>query len=140
MTGKRLSTSQKHFMSFVLAELDKGYMEEFHLGGDDSRVLGDEFFIEQVLAQEPKSRPTLSLDHLIEVVCNRYIIEQKDLSGPSRIRSVSEARGVGGFLCRQTGAASQTEVARRFKRERATLSRITSRIEEKGNASRDKAQ
>ena len=66
--------------------------------------------------------------------------EQKDLSGPSRIRSVSEARGVGGFLCRQTGAASQTEVARRFKRDRATLSRITSGIEEKGNSSRDFAE
>jgi len=101
-------------MSFVLAELDKGYMEEFHLGGDDCRVLGDEFFIEQVLAQEPKRRLPMSLDKVFEVVCKGYNVEEKDLTGPSRIRSLSEARGVVGFLCRQPGAASLTEVVRRF--------------------------
>ena len=58
-----------------MAELDKGYREEFHRGGDDSRVLGDEPFIEHVLAQEPKSRLTISLDHVIEVVCKRYTSE-----------------------------------------------------------------
>ena len=138
--GKRMSTAQKHFKSFVVAELDEGHREEFHRGGDDSRLLGDDSFIEHVLAQGPTRRLTISLDHVIKVVCKRYNIEQKDLAGPSRIRSLSEARGVVSFLCRQTGAASQTEVARRFKRDIATLSRITSRIEGKAKASRDFAE
>ena len=38
------------FKSFVLAELDKGKREEFHLGGDVSRVRGNDPFMEQVLA------------------------------------------------------------------------------------------
>ena len=138
--GKRMSTAQKHFKSFVVAELDEGHREEFHRGGDDSRLLGDDSFIEHVLAQGPTRRLTISLDHVIKVVCKRYNIEQKDLAGPSRIRSLSEARGVVSFLCRQTGAASQTEVARRFKRDIATLSRITSRIEGKAKTSRDFAE
>ncbi|MBU2498051.1 MAG: hypothetical protein KKE57_04065 [Proteobacteria bacterium] len=48
------------------------------------------------------------MDKVIEVVCKGYNVERKDLAGPSRIRSLSEARGVVGFLCRQTGAASLT--------------------------------
>ncbi|MBU2499139.1 MAG: hypothetical protein KKE57_09580 [Proteobacteria bacterium] len=56
----------------------------------------------------------MSLDKVFEVVCKGYNVEEKDLTGPSRIRSLSEARGVVGFLCRQPGAASLTEVVRRF--------------------------
>ncbi|PJB95776.1 MAG: transposase [Nitrospirae bacterium CG_4_9_14_0_8_um_filter_70_14] len=126
--AKRLATSRKRYAAFVAAGMAEGHRPEFHGGDDDGRVLGEESFLAQVL-EAPLAPPPPDLAAILDYVCPRYETNVDALGKPSRTHHLAEARGVIGWLAMHTGAATLTEVARRFHRDLATLSQAVRRID-----------
>jgi REP element-mobilizing transposase RayT len=126
--AKRLATSRKRYAAFVAAGMAEGHRPEFHGGDDDGRVLGEETFLAQVLEAPLVPHPP-DLATILEYVCTRYETNVDALGKPSRTRHLAEARGVIGWLAMDTGAATLTEVARRFHRDIATLSQAVRRVD-----------
>ena len=129
--GRREAGARSRYRSFVRAASDAGHRDEFHLGADDSRVLGSARFLERVLEPSAGPGPKPSLGFIADRVCAHYGLGEDDLAGPSRRRLFSEARGVIGYLARRSAAASLSEVARRFDRDLTTISRAVRRIEDR---------
>jgi chromosomal replication initiation ATPase DnaA len=73
-------------------------------------------------SREEKARPT-SLDQIIESVCEKYGVTEQELDSASRKRTLTRVGAEIGFIARETGVATITEVARRFGRSQAGLSR-----------------
>jgi REP element-mobilizing transposase RayT len=131
---RREAGARTRYRAFVRAGVrggsGAGRRDEFHLGPDDSRVLGSAAFLESVLGPPARPGPAPSLEAIVDQVCARYHLGAGDLAGPGRRRLGSEARGVIGHLARGSAAASLSEVARRFNRDLTTMSRAVRRVEE----------
>jgi REP element-mobilizing transposase RayT len=138
--GKRLNTCRKRYEEFVRAGRGEGYRAEFHGGGKDQRVLGEERFVKKVLDTEvyqPYKPQQIKFNDLVRQVCKEYDLTEEDLVTPSRNRYASEARQVIGWLALKTDNITLTEVARHFGRDVTTLSRGVRRMEE--NISKSKS-
>lgn len=122
--GTRLSTCQKRYEAFVREGHGGGRRDEFHSGGDDDgRVLGDDRFTRRVLNIPVIAPKRVALGTLIKAVCREYQLSEKALASVGRGRVASEARSVIGWLARQRGQVTLTEIAQRFDRDVTTLSR-----------------
>ncbi len=121
--GTRLGTSRNRYEAFVREGYREGRRDDFHSGGDDDgRVLGDERFTRRTLNKAITSPKTVTLDQLIQMVCEKYNVTEKTLASVGRERATSEARSVVGWLAQQCAQITLTEVANRFRRDVATLS------------------
>jgi REP element-mobilizing transposase RayT len=127
--AQRLATARQLYAAFVAAGRDDGRRDDFHRGGNDSRVLADDDFTAAVLGRPLSSDDPPSLDEIVDHVCGHYEVSATELYGPSRARRVSEARGMVGWLALETGATTLSAVATRFRRDPTTLSRIVGRID-----------
>jgi len=123
---------------FMREGVGEGHREEFYQGRTNTRVLGDDQFVEGVLGQEAeKSDLRPSLDKLVKRVCEAYGVTDGQLCDPSRNRKAAEVRSVIGHLAMQTGCAALTEVAHRFGRDVATLSKGVRRLGRHAEVSQD---
>jgi len=128
--AKRLDTCRKRYQQFIHAGINEGYRQDFHSGAEDSRVLADDHFMETIFKQEVgRKAPPPSLTRIIRYVCRCYHTSESALAAPSRTRDLSQARALIAWLARQSGAATLGEVAIRFNRDIATLSRQVGRLE-----------
>jgi REP element-mobilizing transposase RayT len=116
--------ARRGYREFVDQGKEDGYQQEYHSGSaNDSRVLGDDTFIDKVLAHagaRPKQR--ISLDEIIQSVCRKYGIEEKDLKTPGKYRNFSAARGMAAWLILETGGATLAELSSYTGRDVSTLS------------------
>ena len=119
--GNNLSVCRKSYRHFVKNGVDQGSRSEFHGGGlvrsaggnkasllglqkderepFDQRVLGSGVFVTNVLKEENEKYETrakynLSLGDLINRVCSKYDVEERELISRSRKRQISKARAV----------------------------------------------
>lgn len=133
---KRLSLAQKRYAAFVREGMKEGYREELHRGGDDSRVVGTDGFVERVLAGQGQrsGRPAPVLDKLLGWVCRVYGVTEEDLRRVGRRQDWAEARAAAAYSAVVLGSGMLTEMAKHFHRDVATLStgvrRITTQLKE----------
>jgi len=116
--------ARREYREFVDQGKKEGHIQEYHSGtANDSRILGDDTFIDKVLAQaEARPQQHISLDDLINRVCMKYGIEEKDLKTPGKYRNLSTARGMVAWLILETGAAKLIELSAYTGRDVSTLS------------------
>ena len=128
--GRSLGDARRRYREFVAAGVAGNHRSEFHVGNEDPRVLADDRFLERVLGKAAGSAAPPPLDAIIETVCRRYGVTPEALASRSRLRRLSKARALTGWLAVQTRAASLTRVAQMLQRDVATMSRMVGRIEE----------
>ena len=129
--AKRLKTCRKRYEAFVREGQKEGYRKEFHHGGEDGRVLADDQFLEKVLGRKTQVAPKVPLEKIVSYVSTELGVKEEELRGPSRNRTLSEARAVIGWLGRQLGSGSIKDVASYFRRESSTFSRHIGTIDAK---------
>ena len=127
--AKRLKTCRKRYMDFVQAGKATGRLEEFHHGGEDRRVLGDDGFLKSVIEKPIRPSLDITLEEIALHISAEYGVSEGELRSPTRNRKASEARAVVGWLARRLGVASIKEVAGYFQREASTLSRRVGRVD-----------
>ncbi len=122
--------ARRRYERFVREGLGESYREELHRGETDARVQGDEEFVREALgASSDRERgPGPTLDAVIAHVCACWGTTEAALRAPGRRRGPAQARAAVGWLATQTRAAALGEVARRFGRDIATMSRQVNRL------------
>ncbi|GMQ90008.1 MAG: transposase [Gammaproteobacteria bacterium] len=135
--GKRLGPARKHYATFVAAGTRQGHRQEFHRGAKgETRVLGDDRFLERVLNPPPRVARPPALGAILRHVCAAYGIEAQALASPARARRLAEARGVAGWLALQTRAATLSELGAQVQRDATTLSRMVGKIDQRVRSSK----
>jgi len=129
--GSAVHTAREQYEHFVMDALDEKHRPEFHWGGDDSRLLGEDRFLQQVMAQTDEVvEVRISLEALLASVAVAFEIDIADLCSPSRKRSFAEARGVAAWLVSETSQHTLAKLARCMHRDPSALSLQAKKIRE----------
>jgi putative transposase len=88
---------------------------------NDSRILGDDRFVEKVLGSSWRPRSRQTLDEVIAEVCLEFSLMVAQLESKGAQRDLARARACIAHRCIHGRIASLAEVARRFGRDESTL-------------------
>jgi REP element-mobilizing transposase RayT len=129
--GKSVAKARSSYRSFVMDGLMEEHRPEFHGGKDDSRMLGEDSFVERCLALSEVVPRKVTVQELVAGVCREYGMNEAQLSLPSQQRAASEARAAMGLLAQEVGGITLSDVARLCKRDVGTISSSVSRLRER---------
>jgi len=140
--SKRESSARRTYGRFIEDGKKGGYQKQYHLGsGTDSRILGDDEFIDQVLEkEEKKSRRRVSLDRIIREVCKSFCLKEGEFLVSSRDRTLSRARGMAAWLVMEYGIGTLGELSQRTGRDITTLSSAAKRLQIRSKTDLDLAE
>jgi putative transposase len=127
--GSKIRQARSRFERFVMDGLAEGHCPEFHgATGSDSRLLGDDVFVESVLAQTEQRKVTVATaTKLLAAACNAYNLTADEISGGSRL--ASEARSMSAWIALDTVGCTIAELAKATGRDPSSLSSAAKRIE-----------
>lgn len=127
--GKSVTKARDGYRSFVLDGLGEGHRPEFHgKGEEDSRLLGDDSFVDKCLSCSDGIPLRLTAREIVGKVCRFYDIDEAKLSTRSQSRILSEARAVAGWLARGLGCATLSDVAKLVNRDVGSISSAVRRL------------
>lgn len=129
-----LRKARAGYEAFVLDGLGEEHRPEFHGGGEDSRVLGNDTFVDKCLSCLEEKPLRLTAQEVIDKVCRAYNIDETTLRRQSQQRVASEARAVVGWLARELGCVTLSDVGKLVNRDVGSISssvrRLTDRMRE----------
>lgn len=133
--GETVVKSRAGYMRFVLEGLNEEHRPEFHGSGNDTRLLGDDNFMDKCLYGTTEKPIRLTLQEIVNKICLAYAIDETRLKAPVQERVASEARAVVGWLANNLGGITLSEVGRFLGRDVGSISssirRLSGRIAEK---------
>lgn len=129
--SERESSARRAYGRFIQDGKKESYRREYHVGsGTDSRILGDDQFIDRVLEKEEKrARRRVSLDRIIREVCKSFSLEEGELLVSGRDHRLSRVRGTAAWLVMEYGIGTLGELSRRMGRDITTLSSAAKRLQ-----------
>jgi len=134
--GDRVGTARRRYQRFVGEGLDEGHRGDFHVGAADTRVLGDDRFTREALSGDDLSLAAqVTLDRIVEVVCEEYGVPEEALAAGGQGRLETEARAAIAWLASELRCAPLVEVGRRISREGSSVSSSVRRLRQR--ATRD---
>jgi putative transposase len=133
----RLTRARRAYERFVNEGQGGGRQEEYHRGsGADSRILGDDTFIDRVLDQKrSKPRPKVELREVVKQVCRDYSVKEGDLAMPGKDRRLTEIRALVAWLIMELGVSTLGDLGEVTGRDVTTLSSAVRRL--RNRAKRD---
>jgi REP element-mobilizing transposase RayT len=133
MFGNRLDKARKLFAHFVGERTGDGHRDEFQRGGGiDSRLLGEEHFVDEVMERAQMGRELKpAVDEVLETVKAICAIDDELLCSRQRGRSIAEARTLAAWAVAEFSAGTISEVGRIFGRDVSTLSACIKRLTDK---------
>lgn len=139
--ARKSEKARIEYREFVEEGKKEGHLHEYHSGSaNDSRVLGDDAFIDKVLTQaETRPKQQIILDDIIQSVCRKYGIEEDDLRVPGKYRKNSEARGMVAWLILETGEVKLSELSSYSGRDISTLSSAAKAVQNRAKSDQDLA-
>jgi REP element-mobilizing transposase RayT len=129
--GKSLTKALAAYAAFVLDGLEEERRPEFHGAGVDSRLLGDHNFMDKCLSGSGGMPLHLTAQQIIDKVCLAYHIDVLVLKTKSQQRIASEARAVAGWLARESGCVTLSDIARRVNRDVGSISSSVRRLSDR---------
>jgi len=137
--SSRAERARQHFGEFVAAQIDEGYRKEFHgKSGYDSRVYGDDAFVDQALKQadqEPLQRPDLA--HVINTAKAVFEVSDAELQQPGQGVRISEIRALIAWAVLELSDGTLQELSQWLGRDVSSLSSAVRRLREKAEMDSD---
>ncbi len=129
----RVEKARGLFDEFVEGRIAEGRRKEFH-GEEvaDSRIFGDDDFVEKALAQEelpPIQKPDINA--ILAAIRVLYAIDDDLLAAQNQKREASEARSLAAWATLELGSGTLAELASRVGRDPSTLSCAIRRLEKR---------
>lgn len=121
--------SRRHFQEFVAGSAAGRYDPD---GARLGAVVGDEDFVRAALARSGREdlvRRALTVEAVVKTVAEHESVPLADLTGPSRLRSLSRVRSLCALLGRDLGSIPLARTARFFRRDPSTISRDVAFLE-----------
>jgi len=126
-----LSTARRQFAEFVTERCKDGHQEEFYgKGSMDSRVMGEDRFVENVLEKTeiiPIRKPGIA--EVLQVVMKIYDLQEEELAAPGQKRLQSEARSMAAWAVQKLTDEPLTKLAVRLGRDPSSLSAAIRRFD-----------
>jgi REP element-mobilizing transposase RayT len=140
--SKKESSARKSYGQFIQEGKRGNYRKECHVGSEtDSRVLGDDEFIDRVLEkEEQRPRHRVSLERIIQEVCKSFSLEEGEFLVSGRDQRVSRARGMAAWLVKEYGTGTLGELGKRIGRDVTTLSSAAKRLQIRSKIDLDLAE
>lgn len=126
--GKSASRARAGYSAFVLDGLGGEHRSEFHGGSEDSRILGDDSFADKCLSTNGGRPLRLTAKEIVVKVCLAYNLDEAMIKTQSQQRVASEARAVAGWLARELGCVTLSDVARHVNRDVGSISSAVRRL------------
>jgi REP element-mobilizing transposase RayT len=128
---ERVGVARGRYARFVAAGMSEGHRREFHHGSYETRVIGDDRFVERALraSAEPVRVRRVDLDHIVAYVCKGSELTERETTRAGKNRVASQARALIGWLAATCGNETLSEVARRLKRDVSAISRAVTQLE-----------
>ena len=120
--------------------IDQATSEDFDLGAQDGRILGDDRFVERMRRQGGATPRRVTLDEVIKAVCRAYRLKEATLRGSGRRRRPAEARAMVAWLIRDLAGVFLTKVATRLSRDISSISAAATRLEQRAKGDKALAQ
>ena len=135
------SRARKGYYKFVLSGMNERRRTEFHSGSLEGRILGDDYFADEVLkkAEQQRHHPK-SLEEIVDAVCEQFSITVAELAAVGKTRPNSEARAIVALLIRESPDHALTELGVMLNRDVASLSQAARRLAEKIHLNPDLAR
>ena len=137
--SKRRTVARTHFANFVAEQAGLGHRKEFHgIGNPDSRIIGDDDFLTDILGRVDQQSLTLpDLSTCIRLVTSYFKIDAEALRQPGRKRRDSRVRAFLAWAVLEHSSASLTALALWLNRDVSTLSSGIRRLQEKAGKQED---
>ena len=129
--GESVARAQARYKSFIMDGLGEEHRPEFQGGQKDSRLLGDDHFLDKCLSDVEMLPCHLTVQDIVDKVCFNYGIRADVLQDPSQQRAASEAPAVVALLARELGCCTLSDVGRLFKRDVGSISSAVRRLSER---------
>lgn len=126
--GKTVDAARTAYMAFVFAGLGEDRRAEFHGTGVDSRLLGDDSFMDKCLCDSGGMPSCLTAQQIIDKVCLAYCFDLSRLKAKSQQRNASEARAAAGWLAHESVSVTLSDVAWLVNRDVGTISSAVRRL------------
>jgi hypothetical protein len=124
--------ARRRYQQFVEDGLIEGYRTDFHRGSFEGRALGDDRFIEEALSRAAEDfKQQSSIESIIAAVCSAYDLSTAELTSRSRVRNISEARGVAALLVRESRELALVELGKCLNQDLSSLSQAARRMEQR---------
>lgn len=141
--SERESSARKLYNRFIQEGKRGNYLRDCHIGSEvDSRILGNDEFIEQVMKKEGKNhrRRRVGLERIIREVCKIFSLQEGDFLVSGRDHKVSKARGMAAWLVLELGVSTPGELSKRIGRDVTTLSSAAKRLQIRSKTDLDLAE
>lgn len=129
--GEQVDRARAAYATFVLDGLAEERRPEFHGAGVDSRLLGDDDFMDKCLSGSGGMPLRLTARQIIDQVCRAYRLDASILQAKSQQRKASEARAAAGWLARESGCVTLTEIAGLVNRDVGSISSAVRRLSDR---------
>jgi len=129
--GKSLEAARIGYRRFVLDGLAEEHRHEFYGTGEDTRLLGNDCFIEKCLSGPDALTRRVTVQEIADKVCLLYKITETDLKSQSQCRNISEARAIVGWLAQDSGCITLSDVGKFVSRDVGSISSAVRRISDR---------
>ena len=142
MFSSRMDCARRAHREFVEEGKDGGHQGEYGRGSEiDSRVLGDEIFIDKVLGQsQERSKRQVTVEKIVSHVCKQFSLKEQVLSGLGKDRRLSKVRAIAAWLVLDSGGLTLAELSKRVNRDPSTLSSAAKYLEKQAQTDIQLAQ
>jgi len=122
--------ARRRYEQFMADGLPEGYRGDFHRGSFEGRALGDDNFIEEALTRaEEVIKKHPSIQSIISAVCCVCRISPTEIASRSKVRKISEARGIAALLVREAEGIALKELGKLLNQDLSSLSQAARRVE-----------
>lgn len=127
-SGKSNEACQ-NYQQFLTDGIAEGRRNEFHSGTCEGRILGDDCFADEALTRSnQRRRREWHLDELIDAICSRYGMTERELKAPGKMRPFSEARAIAAVLVQESHHLTLTELGKVLRRDITALGKAAQRL------------
>ena len=132
-----LDAARLKYRNYIFKLETEDGLKELRQGFSDGQILGDDNFLENIrnsFNELPSTK--ISVQTLLEALCQVYDVDQIVLASPQRSDRLSLIRGAGALLARKKGLTLE-ELAKVFKRDGSSLNRLMQRFSQRHACSVD---
>ena len=126
-----LDAARLKYRNYVLKQESEDSLKELRQGFTDGQILGDDNFLENIRnAQNERSSIKISVQMILDALCQVYDVDQMTLASPLRSDHLSLIRGAAALFARQKGISLE-ELSKVFKRDGSSLGRLAQRFSQR---------
>jgi chromosomal replication initiation ATPase DnaA len=130
--SKRETRAREAFRLFVAGRCDESHRPEFHgMNTIDSRVFGDDPFIQEVLEKEPEKKAMMTTDDILATAQEICGVTADEMLSPGQGFKISKARALAAWGVLSTNSGTLKELGNKLGRDATTLSSAAKRLSER---------